>query len=161
MTPNQSRDIACNILNWLLTQRFEGRKLIDDMAVVSLENHAAICEAIGGIIRGKTPDFVRQEQVLTPCDAPTEFVPCECCENGRWETECCSGADGCDCRGQRVDMGACNVCGGTGWRHPNADTQANCKAIGGACFIGRGPTSGIWSDRGSRGGFPIIHRGDS
>ena len=74
------------------------------------------------------------------------LIPCEQCHNGRWETECCSGANGCDCRGERVDMGACNVCGGTGMRRPDANTRANIEAIQGRCFIGRGPTSGYWAN---------------
>ncbi|OHB71894.1 MAG: hypothetical protein A2W23_06500 [Planctomycetes bacterium RBG_16_43_13] len=77
----------------------------------------------------------------------TEKIRCECCDSGKWKTECCNGADGCDCRGERVDMGKCHVCDGTGWRHQNADTRANLKTIQGRCFVGLGPTRGYWRDR--------------
>lgn len=77
----------------------------------------------------------------------SEQVRCRYCVNGRWETECCSGADGCDCRGQVIDMGRCNVCGGTGWHSLDADTRANIRTIEGRCFIGRGPTRGYWAGK--------------
>jgi len=77
-------------------------------------------------------------------DDGTGLVQCQYCIGGRWETECCSGANGCDCRGQAVDMGRCNVCSGAGWHKPDADTRANIRTIEGRCFIGRGPTSGPW-----------------
>ena len=80
-------------------------------------------------------------------DDGTELVRCEYCDNGHWETECCNGADGCDCRGERVPMGPCNVCNGTGWRRPDADTRANLQTIQGRCFIGAGPTRGYWAGR--------------
>lgn len=69
-------------------------------------------------------------------DDGTELVQCRQCINGRWETECCNGADGCDCRGQVVDMGACNVCKGIGWHRPTADTRANIRTTEGRCFRG-------------------------
>lgn len=76
---------------------------------------------------------------------------CQACEGtGQWETECCSGANGCDCRGQRVAMGCCNVCGGHGYvdtEDPGHDPMANCKAIAGRCFVGSGPTSGYWAGK--------------
>lgn len=75
---------------------------------------------------------------------PITQVKCKNCINGRWETECCNGADGCDCRGEVIDMGTCNVCSGIGWHNPDADTRANVKAIQGRCFIGSGPTRGYW-----------------
>lgn len=80
-------------------------------------------------------------------DDGTELVQCRNCEGGRWYTECCNGANGCDCRGEIVDMGVCNVCQGAGWHRPNADTEANLNAIRGRCFTGSGPTSGYWAGR--------------
>jgi hypothetical protein len=80
-----------------------------------------------------------------------EKVRCRNCIDGRWETECCGGFGGCDCLGQPIDMGPCNVCGGTGWHAPDADTRANLRQIEGQCFIGNGPTSGYWADHGARG----------
>lgn len=68
-----------------------------------------------------------------------EMIRCECCENGIWYTECCNGADGCSCEGLPINMGPCNVCEGTGYRRPDADTKANVKTIQGSCFIGSGP----------------------
>lgn len=76
-----------------------------------------------------------------------EHVECRHCENGDWWTECCSGAGNCDCYGQPINMGRCNVCNGTGYHHKNADTQANLRTIQGRCFIGNGPTSGYWAGR--------------
>lgn len=54
---------------------------------------------------------------------------CEMCEGGQVWTECCDGSKGCACRGMQVLFGQCRVCGGTGWHHKNADTQANIAAI--------------------------------
>lgn len=88
-----------------------------------------------------------------------ETIPCPACDGGRWETECCSGAGGCSCRGQVVDMGPCNVCGGTGEVPANItheETMANCRAIAGAHFIGSGPSSGVWAGQGER-----LNRGQS
>lgn len=79
-------------------------------------------------------------------------VPCTACIGGRWETECCNGSGGCSCGGQPIDMGACNVCGGSGYRALDADVMANVKAIRGLCFIGSGPTDGSW-DGAPRGNF--------
>lgn len=46
---------------------------------------------------------------------PVRIIGCPSCNGtGHWETECCNGANGCDCRGERIDMGTCNVCGGAG-----------------------------------------------
>lgn len=84
---------------------------------------------------------------VTDDDDGTEMIKCRNCYGGRWETECCSGAGGCDCRGQPIDMGPCNVCNGTGWHRPDADTRANIRTIEGRCFIGSGPTSGFWAGR--------------
>lgn len=72
-------------------------------------------------------------------DDGTELTPCDCCYGGRWETECCNGAGGCSCNGQVIDMGPCNVCRGTGWKRPDADTNANIRVISGLCYIGSGP----------------------
>ena len=73
---------------------------------------------------------------------------CEMCDcTGQWETECCNGAGGCSCHGERVPMGRCNVCGGTGMRDENADVRANIKAIQGMCFIGSGPRTGYWAGK--------------
>jgi hypothetical protein len=71
-------------------------------------------------------------------------ITCQYCYgDGTWETECCNGSGGCSCRGQRVDMGPCNVCNGTGRVDPeNYDMEANLKMISGACFIGSGPRGG-------------------
>lgn len=65
-----------------------------------------------------------------------------CNGSGSWETECCSGAGGCSCRGQVLDMGACNVCGGRGEVQGSYDRSANLRTMEGAAFIGTGPTSG-------------------
>ena len=79
-----------------------------------------------------------------------------CYGTGEWEAECCNGSGGCDCRGQRVPMGTCNVCCGTG-EVPEDITEeqrlANCRAISGLSFIGNGPTRGLWADMGKRGGL--------
>lgn len=81
------------------------------------------------------------DRELTP-----EQAKCPSCHgNGEWETECCSGAGGCDCRGQAVPMGRCNVCHGSGYVRADGvgvNTMANCDAIRGLCYIGSGPTSG-------------------
>ncbi len=74
-------------------------------------------------------------------------VPCRSCENGEWWTECCNGAGGCSCRGQRVHMGTCNVCHGTGYHTPSANVLANVDTIRGYCFMGSGPSSGYWADK--------------
>lgn len=88
----------------------------------------------------------------------TASVPCRNCEGGHWFTECCNGSGGCDCRGQQIDMGPCNVCHGTGYHAPDADTRANLRQIQGLCFIGSGPSSGMWADQGTRGNMPIRGR---
>jgi hypothetical protein len=72
---------------------------------------------------------------------------CECCENGIWFSECCNGADGCDCRGERVYMSACHVCRGTGMREDNANLRANADSIRGMLFTGSGPTRGYWAGK--------------
>jgi hypothetical protein len=76
-------------------------------------------------------------------------VPCEMCVNGQWEAECCNGADGCSCHGLPVQMGTCQVCGGTGMRSINADKMANANLIrrSGRCFLGSGPRSGYWAGK--------------
>lgn len=55
-------------------------------------------------------------------------VACRSCTNGRFIVECCSGANGCDCRGQPVDMGPCKVCRGTGFHDSDADRRANIRS---------------------------------
>ncbi len=79
------------------------------------------------------------------------YVFCEACNGmGHWEAECCNGSGGCSCQGQPVNMGVCNVCGGTGKRHIDADRMANVKDLKGCCFIGSGPTTGYWATKGKR-----------
>lgn len=68
-----------------------------------------------------------------------ELIPCEMCIGGRWETECCNGSGGCSCKGERIDMGRCNVCGGSGMRRKDANKMANCYTIRGQCYVGSGP----------------------
>jgi len=72
-------------------------------------------------------------------DDGTELIECEHCNNGKWETECCSGAYGCTCMGGLVDMGSCKVCNGTGWRRPDANPEANIETIRGLSYAGSGP----------------------
>ena len=77
-----------------------------------------------------------------------------CGGTGRWETECCNGAGGCSCKGLPVDMGTCNVCGGSGHVDPNNyDSNANRRQIEGLCFIGSGPSTGLWAGMGRRGNY--------
>lgn len=81
-----------------------------------------------------------------------EMQTCPGCDgSGSWETECCNGAGGCSCRGERVDMGSCNVCGGTGEVQADGsfNASANVDAIHGYHFIGSGPSNmeGIWPNR--------------
>lgn len=80
-------------------------------------------------------------------DDGTELVKCEMCENGVWWSECCNGAEGCSCQGQPVNMGTCNVCGGKGFRKPNANKNANSDYIrrNRMLFAGSGPVRGYWS----------------
>lgn len=69
-----------------------------------------------------------------------------CYGEGRWETECCNGSGGCSCRGRTVDMGACNVCHGSGYVIDGQyNRDANINTIKGYCFVGSGPSSGYWS----------------
>jgi hypothetical protein len=77
----------------------------------------------------------------------TELLKCKNCFGGRWEAECCDGSGGCSCRGQPVDMGTCRVCGGTGWRRPDANLRANVESIGSRCFLGSGPATGFWAGK--------------
>lgn len=77
-----------------------------------------------------------------------------CLGSGTWESACCNGAGGCDCRGQIIPMGKCLVCSGTGEISENTSQyqrMANCRSIQGLCFIGAGPTSGPWASKGARG----------
>lgn len=79
-------------------------------------------------------------------DDGTELEQCDCCDNGYWQAACCNGAGGCSCHGQLVDMGPCHVCQGTGWKRPDADTNANVNTIRGSIFLGSGPHGG-WLGR--------------
>jgi hypothetical protein len=80
-------------------------------------------------------------------ELPDDLIPCEMCFNGQWEAGCCNGASGCDCHGQAVPMGRCNVCGGTGMRRKDANKMANVDTIRGRCFIGSGPRTGYWAGK--------------
>jgi hypothetical protein len=100
----------------------------------------------------------RKNKPMTPPRTPgqvAETMRCpSCLGSGEWETACCNGAGGCDCRGELVPMGTCNVCQGCG-RVPadisKEQLRANVRSIQGLCFIGRGPTSGMWATMGTRG----------
>lgn len=83
-----------------------------------------------------------------------ETLQCPSCRGtGEWEAECCNGSGGCSCRGERVPMGRCNVCYGTG-RVPadisKEQLMANCRAIRGLHFLGSGPNDmySVWPNRG-------------
>ncbi len=78
-------------------------------------------------------------ELVEPAQREPEQFRCEYCTGGRWESECCNGSSGCSCGGQPVDMGACRVCGGSGWRTADADTTANLRSIQGLCYLGSGP----------------------
>lgn len=87
---------------------------------------------------------------------PRMMVCPSCHGSGEWETECCNGSGGCSCRGQVVLMGRCNVCSGHGEVPESISEEqrmANCRAIEGLCFIGSGPSTGIWAGEGARGHF--------
>lgn len=83
------------------------------------------------------------------------LVTCPGCNgSGEWETECCSGAGGCSCRGEAIPMGRCNVCASTGQVPEDISQEqrmANCRAISGLHFIGSGPSGmhSIWPNRGN------------
>ncbi len=85
-----------------------------------------------------------------------DFIRCPgCCGTGEWETECCNGAGGCSCKGERIPMGRCNVCAGAGYVSKDITKEqrmANCRAIQGLHFIGSGP-NGMYSLWPNRGGF--------
>jgi hypothetical protein len=80
-------------------------------------------------------------------DDGTELVRCRSCTGGHLIVECCSGAGGCDCHGQEVDMGPCRVCQGTMWHKPDVNTRANLDSMRGMLFAGSGPTSGMWAGK--------------
>jgi len=80
-----------------------------------------------------------QKLPISTATAEPKLIPCGCCDRGRWATACCNGSQGCSCGGQTIDMGACNVCYGTGYRAEDADTEANLRTIRGLCYIGSGP----------------------
>lgn len=74
-----------------------------------------------------------------------------CNGSGRLETECCSGAGGCDCRGQIVDLGDCRACGGSGEIEEGTyDREANLSVVRGLHFVGSGPSYAhdVWPNRG-------------
>lgn len=82
-------------------------------------------------------------------DDGTEMEECNGCGHygtakGRLMTECCSGASGCDCRGDFVDLGPCRVCNGTGYVRVDGDKMANAKFVRQLCegsngYLGSGP----------------------
>jgi hypothetical protein len=78
-------------------------------------------------------------------------IECPYCYGaGTWDCECCNGAGGCSCHGQPVNMGACNVCEGSGYViEGKYDMDANGRMLrqSGACFIGSGPSTGYWADK--------------
>jgi hypothetical protein len=62
-----------------------------------------------------------------------------CHGSGEWETECCDGSRGCSCHGERVPMGRCYVCNGTGYViEGKYDPMANCNSIKGMLYAGSG-----------------------
>lgn len=103
------------------------------------------------------PEEQRQNSDDSPVEssAGLDEIQCPSCYGtGEWETECCNGSGGCSCRGERVPMGTCNVCGGTGKVPANITQEqkmANCRAIQGLHFIGSGPSSmySLWPNRGN------------
>lgn len=72
------------------------------------------------------------------CDGCGQYGPV-----GRLLTECCSGASGCDCHGDVVDLGICLKCKGTGFMGPDVDPRINLQVIMAAIspqgYIGSGP----------------------
>lgn len=74
-----------------------------------------------------------------------------CHGTGRFDTECCSGAGGCDCRGEVIDIGPCRVCEGTGGVDGTHNPEANLNMIRGMHFIGSGPAGmeSVWPNRGN------------
>lgn len=56
-----------------------------------------------------------------------------CHGDGRCLTECCSGAYGCPCSGQVLDLGPCHGCNGYGVGEAPVDLDANLRAIRSAC----------------------------
>lgn len=84
---------------------------------------------------------VRLEVAAQAFQAPASLEPCKACNGaGTWQTECCSGANGCSCRGEVIDMGTCNGCGGKKMVEPSKqDPTANIRSIAGRSYIGSGP----------------------
>ena len=72
---------------------------------------------------------------------PIKLERCPACHGrGEWETECCDGSRGCSCRGERVPMGNCNVCNGSGHVvEGHCDPRANLRMIEGMAYTGSGP----------------------
>lgn len=83
-----------------------------------------------------------------------QMIDCPSCGGrGEWESECCNGSGGCSCHGQPVNMGVCHVCRGSGQVSENISHErkmANLRSIQGACFLGSGPSTGIWANNGTR-----------
>jgi hypothetical protein len=127
---------------WYQVDRFKYGRLMAEGAKVTAGSEA---EAIDKAKRLFYPLAAGETFEVT--DREPERIPCEMCENGQWWTECCNGADGCDCHGQPVCMGTCHVCGGSGSRDLNANLRANLETIQGRCFIGSGPTRGYWAGK--------------
>lgn len=65
-------------------------------------------------------------------------IECPACNGvGEWETECCDGSHECSCHGERVPMGRCLVCNGTGKViEGQYNPSANCDSIRGMSYIG-------------------------
>lgn len=102
-------------------------------------------------------DRLATVEATVKANSPPSEILCPACHGaGQWECECCNGSGGCSCGGQPVPMGQCHVCHGTGKVPENItpeQAQANCRAIAGMCFLGSGPSSGYWADKGKRGFF--------
>jgi hypothetical protein len=91
-------------------------------------------------------DYLRADLDLTEylfhsLDPQPVMKRCPVCHgDGTWETECCDGSRGCSCRGERVPMGTCNVCGGSGQvEEGNFNPRANLEMIRGMSYTGSGP----------------------
>lgn len=104
------------------------------------ERALALCHELARVysLAGYEGDLLAL-RTLPPTETEEECGACR--GSGEWETECCSGASGCSCRGDGVPMGACQVCHGRGVIGPDADRMANIRTIEGASYIGSGPTS--------------------
>lgn len=75
--------------------------------------------------------------------AADKLETCPACNgSGRFLAECCSGAGGCSCGGEIVEMGPCRCCGGRGECGPSADRMANARSIAGLSYLGSDPNNG-------------------